>query len=221
MPLFKSKPKPPTAEQSISRLRETEEMLEKKSNHIEAQINQQLKLVKQYGTKNKQQALRHLKKKKMLEKQLEQVDNTLTTIEFQRQSLQNAHANAQVLSTMKGASQAMKTIHKSNNIDKVDDVMADIQEQQDIAAEISDAISRPVDIFPNGQYVDDDELLAELDDLENEEVDLKMANLNLVTPAVPTKIPQSSVPKMTTARQPVQVDQKKDDELADLEAWLA
>merc|ERR1712003_324213 len=99
--------------------------------------------------------------------------------------------------------------------------MADIQEQQDIAAEISDVISRPVDIFPNGQYVDDDELLAELDDLENEEVDLKMANLNLVTPAVPTKIPQSSVPKMTTARQPVQVEQKKDDELADLEAWLA
>ena len=41
--------------------------------------------------------------------------------------------------------------------------MDDIQEQQDIATEISDAISNPVGF---GADVDEDELLAELDELE-------------------------------------------------------
>ena len=43
---------------------------------IEKQINGELQKAKQYGTKNKRQALQHLKKKKRLEQQLEQVDNT-------------------------------------------------------------------------------------------------------------------------------------------------
>ena len=41
--------------------------------------------------------------------------------------------------------------------------MDDIQEQQDIANEISEAISNPVGF---GADVDEDELLAELDELE-------------------------------------------------------
>ena len=49
------------------------------------------------------------------------------------------------------------------DVDKIADLMDDIQEQQDIATEISDAISNPVGF---GADVDEDELLAELDELE-------------------------------------------------------
>ena len=49
------------------------------------------------------------------------------------------------------------------DVDKIADLMDDIQEQQDIANEISEAISNPVGF---GADVDEDELLAELDELE-------------------------------------------------------
>ena len=51
-----------------------------------------------------------LKRKKRLEQQLTQIDNTLTTIEFQREALQNARSNAEILKTMQTASKAMKTV---------------------------------------------------------------------------------------------------------------
>merc|ERR1711972_598843 len=109
-----------------------------------------------HGTKNKRAALNALKRKKRLEAQLNQIDNTLTTIEFQRESLMNARSNAEILSTMKDSGKAMQGIHKEVNIEKVEDVMDDIQEQQDIAAEISAAISRPIDM--PGIDMDDDDL---------------------------------------------------------------
>ena len=57
------------------------------------------------------EALMALKRKKVLEKQLEQTDGTLTTIEFQLDALRNAQANQQVLQTMKNASTALKKEH--------------------------------------------------------------------------------------------------------------
>jgi len=45
--------------------------------------------------------------------------------------------------------------------------MADITEQQEVAQQISDAISRPVGF---GDIVDEDELLEELEELEQEEL---------------------------------------------------
>lgn len=212
--IFGKKDKPPTTEEAINSLRTTEEMLSKKSEHIESQMEKEIKLAKQYGTKNKRQALQHLKKKKRLEQQLQQVDNTLTTIEFQREALMNAKANADILNTMKMASSTMKDIHKKHNIDNVEDVMADIQEQQDIASEINDAISRPIDI--PGMDLDDDDLLNELEELEQEEIDANMigTDIPINTPAVPTSNPISA----PSASNPVE---EKDDDLAELENWMA
>jgi len=212
--LFGRGQKAPTTEEAINKLAETENMLAKKSEFIEKQMNDELKKAKTYGTANKRAALQCLKKKKRLEKQLEQVDNTLTTIEFQRESLMAAKSNAEVLSTMKTAAGAMKKIHKDQDIDNVEDVMADIQEQQDIGQEIADAISRPIEI--SGLDQDEDDLLAELEELEQEEVDAQMINTNInslpniPTPAVPTHVPSNPQP----------VAQEEDDGLNELEQWM-
>jgi charged multivesicular body protein 4 len=53
-------------------------------------------------------ALNALKRKKRYEKQLQQIDGTLSTIEFQRQALENAHTNTEVLNSMKYAAVALK-----------------------------------------------------------------------------------------------------------------
>ena len=67
---FESKWRP---EEAIQKLRETEEMLNKKSEFIETKIAAELANAKKFGTKNKRQALNALKKKKRLEKQQEQI----------------------------------------------------------------------------------------------------------------------------------------------------
>lgn len=56
-------------------------------------------------------ALMALKRKKRLEKQQGQIDGTLSTIEFQREALENAQTNTEVLKNMGYAAKALKAAH--------------------------------------------------------------------------------------------------------------
>lgn len=58
-------------------------------------------------------ALQALKRKKRLEQQLTQIDGTLSTIEFQREALENSHTNTEVLKNMGFAAKAMKQVHEN------------------------------------------------------------------------------------------------------------
>ncbi|OXB58930.1 hypothetical protein ASZ78_012194 [Callipepla squamata] len=136
--------KGPSPQEAIQRLRDTEEMLSKKQEFLEKKIEQELAAARKHGTKNKRAALQALKRKKRYEKQLAQIDGTLSTIEFQREALENANTNTEVLKNMGFAAKAMKAAHDNMDIDKVDELMQDIAEQQELADEISTAISKPV-----------------------------------------------------------------------------
>ena len=57
-------------------------------------------------------ALNALRRKKRLEKQLQQIDGTLSTIEFQREALENAQTNTEVLKNMGYAAKALKAAHQ-------------------------------------------------------------------------------------------------------------
>ena len=58
-------------------------------------------------------ALQALKRKKRYEKQLQQIDGTLSTIEFQRECLENASTNTEVLKAMGSAAKALKLAHNN------------------------------------------------------------------------------------------------------------
>lgn len=58
-------------------------------------------------------ALQALKKKKRLEKNLQQIDGTLTTIELQREALEGANTNTAVLEAMQNAADALQSAHKN------------------------------------------------------------------------------------------------------------
>uniref|UniRef100_T1GCZ7 Uncharacterized protein n=1 Tax=Megaselia scalaris TaxID=36166 RepID=T1GCZ7_MEGSC len=161
----------PTTGEAIQKLRETENMLIKKQEFLESKITQEIEIAKKNGTKNKRAAIQALKRKKRYEKQLQQIDGTLSTIEMQREALESANTNTAVLTSMKNAADALKSAHKELDVDKVHDMMDDIAEQQDVAREISDAISNPVAF---GQDIDDDELERELEELEQEELDKEL-----------------------------------------------
>ncbi|VDP23510.1 unnamed protein product [Soboliphyme baturini] len=184
--------KMPTPLEAIQRLRETEEMLVKKQEFMEKKIEEEIATAKKHGTKNKRLALHALKRKKQYEKHLQQIDGTLSTIEFQREALENASTNTEVLNVMGSAARALKAAHNNMDVDKVHDLMDDIAEQQDVANEISEAISNPIGF---GQDVDEEELMAELEELEQEELDKQLLDVG-PTPAPPVKLPEVPASKL-------------------------
>ncbi|KAK3539527.1 hypothetical protein QTP70_009507 [Hemibagrus guttatus] len=197
---------------AIQKLRETEEMLSKKQEFLEKKIEAELLTAKKNGTKNKRAALQALKRKKRYEKQLAQIDGTLSTIEYQREALENANTNTEVLKNMGFAAKAMKNAHQNMDIDKVDELMQDITEQQELAQEISDAISKPVAF---GDEFDEDELLAELEELEQEELDNTLLEIG-----GPQNVSLPSVPSTTLPSQPAKSRKEEDDdEMEELKAW--
>ncbi|VEL25044.1 unnamed protein product [Protopolystoma xenopodis] len=152
-----------TSSQAMERLRSVQEMLVKKQDFLEKKIEKELLAVKTHGMANKRAALQALSRKKRYEQQLTKIDGTLTTIEFQIEALDNAGTNVEVMNAMRTASDALKAAHKNMKVDDVHDIMDEIQEQQEVADEISNAISRPAGI--NLDF-DEDELLAELEALQ-------------------------------------------------------
>ncbi|TNN43123.1 Charged multivesicular body protein 4b [Liparis tanakae] len=108
----------------------------------------------------------------------------------------------------------MKAAHENMDIDKVDDLMADITEQQEVAQEISDVISRPIGF---GDEFDEDDLMAELEELEQEELDK-----NLLEIQGAEDVPLPSVPSTSLPSRPAKKKEEEDeDDMADLEAWAA
>lgn len=207
--------KAPTPAEAIQRLREIEEMLEKKQDFLEKKVESELETAKKHGTRNKRVALAALKRKKRFEKQLQQIDGTMSTIEFQREALENANTNTQVLVIMGEAAKALKKAHDNMDVDKVHELMDEVQEQQEIANEISEAISNPVGF---GTDVDDDELLAELEKMEQEQVEEKLLN---VGPTATEELPSvpNAEPAVPSSSRKAKVPE--DDELAALAEWAS
>lgn len=77
-----------TPQEAIQQLRDVEDVLNKKVEHLEAKINEETAIARRDARTNKRNALNALKRKKRLEKNLQQIDGTLTTLEYQREALQ-------------------------------------------------------------------------------------------------------------------------------------
>jgi len=212
MPLFGKKKKAPPAKESIAKLRETVDMLEKREQFLQKKIDKEVGDAKKYmQQKNKRAALMCLKRKKTYESQMEKLSGARMTIEQQVMTLEGANVSLEAMNAMKMGAASMKSIHKDMNIDQVDDIMDDIREQMDIANEINEAISQPL----GGEILDEDELLGELEGLEQESLDEQLLGLGA------TKEPLAKLPsapqKAPAKKQPVD----EDAELAALEASMA
>ena len=163
---------------------------------------------------------------------MQQIDGTLSTIEMQRDALESASSNTAIIDTMHKAAGAMKNAHKQLDVGTVNDIMDDIAEQQEVAKEISDAISNPVSFgqvvkslicqwhnYVTLQEWDDEEIEAELDALgdeldEEEQRELTEKMLD-VGPARLPEVPRTDVPRP----QPVKKKEEDDPDMAELAAW--
>lgn len=114
-----------------------------------------------------------LKRKKMAEQELDRLGGTRLQLEMQVNTLESANLNAETMAAMKKASEALGSIHGKmyvilccqldpekprllisgfcRTIDKVDSTMAALNEQQQLANEIAEAISNN----PTGAEMDE------------------------------------------------------------------
>lgn len=166
----------------------------------------------------------------MYEAQREHTRGARFNVETQILAIENANVNLETLNAMKVGSAAMKNIHGemygisflliiltfSRNIDKVDNTMDDIREQMDLANEISAAISSPLG---NDYGVDMDELDAELEQIEQAELDATLldaqAGPKVTTPAMATPAAKEPI----AAKAPAMTSEEA--ELEELRASMA
>jgi len=205
---------------TIERLNETLEMLEKREALLQKKMAEEIRKAKEYTKmKNKRAALQCLKRKKMYEAQADQLANQQLRIHDQKIMLEGAKATTETVSAMRSGAQAMKKLQKETNIDDVDKTMEEITEQTENLRQINDALGQPIGFAAE---IDEDDLDAELQELEAEELDRQ-----LMEPAVPpttARVQQRDealdLPTVPTGGMKTQAT-TEDDELAALEAEMA
>ena len=133
------------------------------------------------------------------------------TLETQVINLESAQQNAATIQAMTSGKNAMAGIRAENDIDRVDDLMDDIREEMEMADEVSGALAQPVDPL----MVDDDALLAELQELEAGDVQEQLLR--------PAKKDDVSLPQVPSGKLPAIPGATKEEaaELKALEAELA
>jgi charged multivesicular body protein 4 len=154
---------------SMKTLEKREEHISKKSEAMHAEAKAKL------AAGDKKGALFSLKRRKMYEAEVDKIQGSKMTIETQIMSLESSIQNMETFRAMKSGKEAMAKVRANIDIGSVDDIMDDIKEEMDLAAEISDAIGQPV-----SDGFDEDELLAELNDMEKQDLEEMM----LSTPSV-------------------------------------
>ncbi|POW04725.1 hypothetical protein PSTT_10171 [Puccinia striiformis] len=191
------------ARETIVELRQHLIMLEKKEDHLNKKIEDELRKAKANATTNKRAATAALRQKKLYEQELDRLAGRRMTLETQVNAIESANMNLDDAS------------HASCNIDKVDATMDSIREQMDLTNEISDAISNPVGM---GQELDEDEIKAELEELEQDELKSRLVGADSVPLHSPGQTERPVAARTVAQRQQ---EEDEDAELKELQAALA
>jgi charged multivesicular body protein 4 len=197
-------------------------MLEKRETLLHKKMAAELAKAKEFNrAKNKRAALQCLKKKKLYEQQVENLQNHQLKLEEQVITLEGSKTTAETFDALRSGAGAMKQLHKETNIDEVDKVMDDINEQSEKMRQVQEALGQPVGYAAD---MDEDELDAELAELEAEDLEKELGleeDVAAVQPArVAARRETPAAPAMPSV--PVAVARKTiADEDAELEALQA
>ncbi|WVZ13567.1 hypothetical protein V8G54_011133 [Vigna mungo] len=217
------KPKQETnAVATLDKLNETLEMLEKKEKVLLKKVGAEVEKAKEFTRgKNKRAAIQCLKRKRLYEQQIEQLGNFQLRIHDQMIMLEGAKATTETVDALRTGAAAMKAMQKATcvlesslNIDDVDKTMDEINEQTENMKQIQDALSAPIGAAAD---FDEDELEAELEELEGAELEEQLLQPATTAPAAPVQVPAGRQPTRPVASKPT----PEEDELAALQAEMA
>lgn len=178
-------------------LEEVSEKMSKKSGAIDAKIatldKQILELKKKMKSSRgpaqkryKQQALQLLKRRRMYDNQANLHATQQFNIDQMSFTMDSIKDTQATVATMKETAATMKTQFKEMNIDEVEDVYDDLEDLMEDASEINEIMGRSMG---NMDEIDDDELEAELEGLD--EMDLME---DLAGEATPSYLNEESMP---------------------------
>jgi hypothetical protein len=116
-------------------------MLEKREMLLHKKMAAELEKAKDFNrAKNKRAALQCLKKKKLYEQQIEQLQNQQLKLEEQVITLEGSKTTAETFTALKSGAGAMAQLHKETNIDEVDKVRPDLSKEsnrKDLTVDLS------------------------------------------------------------------------------------
>ncbi|XP_044494936.1 vacuolar protein sorting-associated protein 32 homolog 2-like [Mangifera indica] len=210
------KPKQETnALSTLDKLNETLEMLEKKEKVLLKKVSVEVERAKEYSrTKNKRAAIKCLKRKRLYEQQIEQLGNFQLRVHDQMIMLEGAKATTETADALRTGAAAMKAMQKATNIDVVDKTMDEVNEQTENMKQIQEALSTSIGAAAE---FDEDELEAELEELEGAELEKQLLESPTTAPAAPVQVPAGR----QQARPLPQKRMGEEDELAALQAEMA
>ncbi|THU71673.1 hypothetical protein C4D60_Mb04t03950 [Musa balbisiana] len=204
--LFGKPKEQPNALATLDKLNETLEMLEKKERVLLKKMATEVEKAKEFAKVKNKRGKGYMNKKL--------IGNFQLRIHDQMIMLEGAKATTATVDAMRVGTAALKALQKATNIDDVDKTLSEINEQTENMKQIQEALSAPVG--PATDF-DEDELEAELEELEGAELEEQ-----LLQPATTAPLPPVHVPAAPSPTQPA--DQKnttEEDELATLQAEMA
>ena len=200
----------------MAKLNETIENIGKKEDHLQRKMDAEVaNALKFSAAGKKREALQCLKKKKMYEQQLTQLGTSKINLENQKLTMESMNMNAEIIDTQRVVTTSMQAqVKKMGGVDKVEELMDQVEDAQTDAQEIQNAMNRQMNV--PGLDQDDDELLAELEGLQEAQLAAEMAKVEIghavVMPSAPISLPAAGTKKVMT-------DEER--ELAELEAAMA
>jgi len=151
--------------------------LDKKEVYLEKQIGKLTDAAKKkLKAGDKRGAMMMLKKKKMYEKQQLQISNTKMNLEMQKMSLDDTATNQIVTSAMISGAKTMKEVVKESHMENIDELRDDIADAMDQQNQINEMLGENI---MGEELEDDDDLMAELGMMEEEEDANTMAELDM------------------------------------------
>ncbi|CAK8579464.1 unnamed protein product [Lathyrus sativus] len=199
---------------TVNKLNETLDMLEKKENVLVKKAAAEVEKAKEFTkAKNKRAAIQCLKRKKLYEEQIEQLGNFQLRIHDQMIMLEGAKATTETIDALRTGASAMKAMQKETNINDVDKTMDEINEQTENMKQIQETLSAPIGAAAD---FDEDELEAELEELEGAELEEQLLKPATTAPAAQVHVQAGRQPTRLAHAKPT----PEEDELAALQAEM-
>ncbi|CAF0864308.1 unnamed protein product [Adineta ricciae] len=201
--VFGKKSKPPKQpaiteqDRAILQLKQQRDRLTQNRRRIESQLEREREVAKQL-LKNgqKDRALLLLRKKKMLESQLDKSENILENVERMTHDLEFAQVQVDVVHSLKQGNDALKKMNELLKLEDIEKLMEDSREAVEYQNEVSNLLSGGL------SRVDEEDVEAELDELIRREESADISRL----PDIPHHREQRPVVSPTRTKQRVAIE---------------
>ena len=202
MPFFRRD----TTKQTVTKLREKVEQLEKKEEFDRKRMDNEMAKAKEaMKAGNKTLASQHLKRKKMYEKNMNESIQMRMNIEGQILEIESAKTKADTAKSFQTANKEMTKLNKQMDAAKIEKTMDDLRENNEKAREVGELLGEDLIDMDMGELEDE---LADLEDEVMDEMDQELADLE-------DDLPKPKAQKQKVAKAKT-LAQEEEDELAEL-----